>query len=58
MLTGSCVCGAIAYEADAPLTRIVHRHCRTCRKTHGAAFSPVTAVPREVFRWTRGRGLA
>ena len=57
MLTGSCLCGAIAYEADAGLTRIVHCHCRTCRKTHGAAFSSVTAVPREAFRWTRGSEL-
>lgn len=57
MLTGSCLCGAIAYQADAPLSRIVHCHCRTCRKTHGAAFSSVTAVPREGFRWTRGSEL-
>ena len=54
MLTGSCLCGAVAYEADAPLERIVHCHCQTCRKTHGTAFSSVTAVPREKFRWTRG----
>jgi len=54
MLTGSCLCGAIAYEADAELTRIIHCHCQTCRKTHSAAFSSVTAVPREAFRWTRG----
>ena len=57
MLTGSCLCGAVAYEAEAPLSRIVHCHCRTCRKTHGAAFSSVTAVPREAFRWTRGHEL-
>jgi hypothetical protein len=57
MLTGSCLCGAIAYEADAELRRIVHCHCQTCRKTHGAAFSSVTAVPRDSFRWTRGTDL-
>ncbi len=57
MLTGSCLCGAVAYEADAPLERIVHCHCRTCRKTHGAAFSSVTAVPRASFRWVRGENL-
>lgn len=54
MLTGSCLCGAVAYEANASLERIVHCHCQTCRKTHGSAFSSVTAVPREKFRWTRG----
>ena len=57
MLTGSCLCGAVAYEADAPLERIVHCHCQTCRKTHGAAFSSVTAVPREKFRWTKGESV-
>ena len=57
MLRGSCLCGAIAYEADAELARIVHCHCQTCRKTHGAAFSSVTAVPCESFRWTRGSEL-
>ena len=57
MLTGSCLCGAIAYEANAELARIIHCHCQTCRKTHGAAFSSVTAVPRESFRWTRGSEL-
>jgi hypothetical protein len=57
MLTGSCLCGAVAYQVDAPLERIVHCHCRTCRKTHGTAFSSVTAVPREKFRWTRGEDV-
>ena len=54
MLTGSCLCGAVAYEVDAPAGRIVHCHCRTCRKTHGSAFSSLSAVPREKFRWARG----
>ena len=54
MLTGSCICGAVAYEADAQLEAIVHCHCETCRKAHGAAFSSLAAVPRERFRWTRG----
>ena len=57
MLTGSCLCRGVAYEVDAPLERIVHCHCQTCRKTHGAAFSSVTAVPREKFRWVRGQAL-
>jgi hypothetical protein len=57
MLTGSCLCGAVAYQVDARLERIVHCHCQTCRKAHGAAFSSVTAVPREKFRWTRGEDV-
>ena len=56
MLTGSCLCGAVAYEVDAPPGPIVHCHCGTCRKAHGAAFSSVMAVPRAAFRWVRGEG--
>ena len=55
MLTGSCLCGAVAYQADAIIERIVHCHCQTCRKTHGTAFSSVAAVPREKFQWLRGQ---
>ena len=54
MLEGSCLCGAVAYEADAQAGGIIHCHCQTCRKAHGSAFSSIAAVPREAFRWTRG----
>lgn len=54
MLSGSCLCGAVAYEADAAPGPIVHCHCQTCRKAHGAAFSSISSVPRAAFRWTRG----
>ncbi len=54
MLAGSCLCGQVVYEADAVIEGIIHCHCRTCRKAHGAAMSSIAAVPRESFRWTRG----
>ena len=57
MLTGNCLCGSVAYEVDADPGPIVHCHCRTCRKTHGSAFSTVTNVPRDRFRWIRGEDL-
>jgi hypothetical protein len=57
MLTGSCLCQAVAYEADAEPAPFVHCHCRTCRKTHGSAFSSVMRVPRSAFRWVRGEAL-
>lgn len=46
--------GAVAHEADADLTGIIHRHCATCRKAHGSAFPSIAAVPLEAFRWIRG----
>ncbi len=54
MLTGSCLCGSVAYEVDAPAGPIVHCHCETC---HGSAFSSVSPVPRDRFRWTKGEDL-
>jgi hypothetical protein len=57
MLEASCLCGSVAYEVDAPVGPIVHCHCETCRKAHGSAFSSVTSVPRERFRWIRGEDL-
>ena len=57
MLAGNCLCGSVAYEVDADPGPIVHCHCRTCRKTHGSAFSTVTNVPRDRFRWIRGEDL-
>jgi hypothetical protein len=57
MLSGSCLCGHVAYEVDASPGMIVHCHCQTCRKTHGSAFSTVTNVPRDRFRWTKGEEL-
>jgi hypothetical protein len=42
---------------DANAGPIVHCHCGTCRKTHGSAFSTVSNVPRERFRWTKGEHL-
>jgi len=57
MLTGSCLCRGVAYEVDADPGTIAHCHCQTCRKTHGSAFSTVTNVPRDRFRWVRGEDL-
>lgn len=57
MLTGSCLCGAVAYEAEAELDGIIHCHCETCRKAHGSAFSSIGAVPKDRFRWVRGEDL-
>ena len=54
MIRGSCLCGAVGYEADALSGPMVHCHCRTCQKAHSAAFATTARVRREGFRWTRG----
>lgn len=44
MIRGSCLCGKVKYEISGQPGAIVHCHCQTCRKAHGAAFSSVSAV--------------
>ena len=54
MIRGSCLCGRVAYEAQALCGPIGHCHCRTCRKAHSAAFATTAPVEPDAFRWTRG----
>ena len=53
MNRGSCLCGAVQFEAG-PAGFMVHCHCSMCRKHHGAVFATFLAVPREGFRWLAG----
>jgi hypothetical protein len=57
MLVGSCLCGAVAYEAEGLAGPITHCHCRTCQKAHSAAFATTARVRREDFRWTQGEDV-
>jgi hypothetical protein len=53
-LEGSCLCGAVAFSADARPREIVHCHCAQCRASTGTAFSSFIAVSAATFRWTSG----
>ncbi|WLQ16577.1 GFA family protein [Hahella aquimaris] len=44
MISGSCLCGKVKYDITGKVGDIIHCHCRTCRKAHGAAFSSVARV--------------
>ena len=52
MIAGSCLCGKVIYEISGAVGDIVHCHCKTCRKAHGAAFSSVAAVDDIYFKIT------
>jgi hypothetical protein len=54
MVRGSCLCGAVRYEASAPLEEIHHCHCSRCRKAHGAAFATYARAASDTFRFTSG----
>lgn len=57
MITGSCLCGSVTYEITGKVGDIVHCHCQTCRKAHGAAFSSVAAVADSHFKLSGEQAL-
>jgi hypothetical protein len=54
MLTGSCLCGDVAWQSAAPARWMGHCHCSLCRKAHGTAFGTYLGIPEDALRWTRG----
>lgn len=61
--TGTCLCGAVRYEAEGPLRPVVGCHCRQCRKWTGH-FVAATSAPRAgvtitgEVRWFRSSDFA
>lgn len=55
-MKGSCLCGAVKFEADEPLRQVVACHCTQCRKTSGHYWA-ATSVPHDRFRLTEDAGL-
>jgi len=51
---GSCLCGAIAWEADGPPAMMMNCHCSRCRLARGAAHATNAFYRLEQFRWIRG----
>jgi hypothetical protein len=53
-VTGSCHCGAIAYEAEVEPGTIGLCHCADCQKLTGSAFRANVQAPAAGFRLLRG----
>jgi hypothetical protein len=54
MLTGSCLCRAIRYEVNVPITELRACHCKDCQKASGTAGSVNAMIPSPAFRITQG----
>jgi hypothetical protein len=52
---GSCLCGAVAFEASPPFDDFHHCHCSRCRKMGGGAYASDFTCATEGFRWVRGQ---
>ena len=57
MLTGSCLCGGVKYEAVGSLIMMARCHCVQCRKASGAEFATNGSVATEHFRVVAGKEL-
>jgi hypothetical protein len=53
-ITGSCHCGAIAYEADIDPERVTICHCTDCQKLTGSAYRVSVGAPAAAFRLLAG----
>jgi hypothetical protein len=54
MLTGSCLCGRVAYEIDGKIGPVFYCHCTTCQKAQGGPFVIGAPVRRKYFRLISG----
>jgi len=54
MVKGSCLCGAIEYEAELILEKIFNCHCSQCRKSHGAAFATQAFAKGGTLKFLKG----
>ncbi|EWG51423.1 hypothetical protein FVEG_10395 [Fusarium verticillioides 7600] len=53
-LTGSCMCGAIAYKSDSDAAITALCHCIDCQKWTGGAFTSNAVVAESDFSVTKG----
>lgn len=54
---GSCLCGAVQYEAGPNYQMMVHCHCSRCRKGTGTGHATNLVVESRNFRWVTGANL-
>ena len=56
-IRGSCLCGGVRFEVDAPFLQANHCHCDRCREHSGTAVCTQTRVSKEQFRLLQGEEL-
>ncbi|MBL1277073.1 MAG: GFA family protein [Ectothiorhodospiraceae bacterium] len=54
MVTGSCLCGEIAYEVEIIPEKVYNCHCSQCRKAHGATFATQAFAKGETLTFIKG----
>ena len=54
MITGSCMCGAIRFRIDAPITELRQCHCVNCQRASGSVGTVGAAIASSAFHLTQG----
>ncbi len=54
ILKGSCLCGAMKYEATGEPQRFFHCHCSRCRKATGAGHASNLFLQPATLKWRAG----
>jgi hypothetical protein len=54
---GGCLCGAITFRVELPVTACVHCHCTMCQRSHGAGHVTWIALPSDQFSIDEGEDL-
>jgi hypothetical protein len=49
-ISGKCLCGKLAYSADAEPALVCVCHCKDCQRQSGTAFATLVIVPRDTFK--------
>ena len=52
--SGSCLCGAVAFQVGLPTVACLHCHCSMCRRNHGAGYVTWVAAGAFGFEVTAG----
>ena len=53
-ISGSCLCGAVAFAVTPPFAAFRYCHCSRCRKASGSAHAANLFVPAGQFQWRKG----
>jgi hypothetical protein len=54
LLTGKCLCGAVAYAVQDAFAYALNCHCSNCRRATGSAFKSFAGIERHKLSITRG----
>ena len=54
VISGTCLCGTVAFAVRPPFTAFRYCHCSRCRKASGSAHAANLFVPRAQFEWLKG----